>query len=251
MKHSCSLPPSFPLTAAQQDIWLDQLRVGDSPLYNIGGYVDFASPILPERVQRAVELLVAKHDALRTQLHTDANGMPRQTFANELTTDVVLHDFSALPDPQAATQALMQAQMAQPYSMTGGPLFRFFLVKLDDDHYRLGTQAHHLVLDGWGFGQMLQSLAHLYTALEHGRSVESLAPSYVVFIDADQGYLQSARYARDRAYWLGKYLVLPEPLLTPRSARCVSSSASSCPSAHWCGACVISSSRICVTNVSP
>ncbi|WP_248749120.1 non-ribosomal peptide synthetase [Pseudomonas sp. MWU15-20650] len=216
MKHSCSLPPSFPLTAAQQDIWLDQLRVGDSPLYNIGGYVDFAGPILPERVQRAVELLVAKHDALRTQLHTDANGMPRQTFANELTTDVVLHDFSALPDPQAATQALMQAQMAQPYSMTGGPLFRFFLVKLDDDHYRLGTQAHHLVLDGWGFGQMLQSLAHLYTALEHGRSVESLAPSYVDFIDADQGYLQSARYARDRAYWLGKYQVLPEPLLTPR-----------------------------------
>ena len=159
MKYSSSLPASFPLTAAQQDIWLDQLRVGDSPLYNIGGYVDFAGAVEPDLIQRAVERLVAKHDALRTQLHTDAEGMARQTFDAEWAVEVVQHDFSRLPDPQAATQALMQAQMARPYAMAGEPLFRFFLVKLDDDHYRLGTQAHHLILDGWGFGQMLQSLA--------------------------------------------------------------------------------------------
>ncbi|NVZ54246.1 amino acid adenylation domain-containing protein [Pseudomonas sp. B6002] len=216
MKHFPSLPASFPLTAAQQDIWLDQLRAGDSPLYNIGGYVDFAGAVVPELIQRAIEQLVAKHDALRTQLHSDADGLPRQTFADELPAEVALHDFSALPDPQVAAQALMHAHMARPYAMQGEPLFRFFLVKLDDSHYRLGTQAHHLILDGWGFGQMLQSLARLYTALEQGRPPESLAPSYVDFIEADQRYHQSPRYARDRAYWLDKYQALPEPLLTPR-----------------------------------
>ncbi|UII69574.1 amino acid adenylation domain-containing protein [Pseudomonas sp. HN11] len=212
MKHSSS----FPLTAAQQDIWLDQLRVGDSPLYNIGGYVDFSGPIAQDLMQRAIELLVIKHDALRTQLHTDANGLPRQTFATTLSVDLALHDFSDEPDPQAASQALMQAQMALPYRMQGAPLFRFFLVKLDDDHYRLGTQAHHLILDGWGFGQMLQSLARLYTDLDQGRQPEALAPSYIDFIDADERYQASARYPRDRGYWLDKYRVLPEPLLTPR-----------------------------------
>ncbi len=212
MKHSSS----FPLTAAQQDIWLDQLRVGDSPLYNIGGYLDFAGPVVPALIQHAVELLVAKHDALRIQLHSDAEGLPRQTFAEALPVDVALHDFCALPDPHAATQALMQAQMARPYAMAGEPLFRFFLVKLSDDHYCLGTQAHHLILDGWGFGQMLQSLARLYTDLQHGRQPELQGPSYIDFIDTDQRYHQSARYARDRAYWLDKYRVLPEPLLTPR-----------------------------------
>ncbi|MDR9878837.1 amino acid adenylation domain-containing protein [Pseudomonas allii] len=212
MKHS----PSFPLTAAQQDIWLDQLRAGDSPLYNIGGYVDFAGAIDPGLMQRAVELLVARHDALRTQLHSDADGLPRQTFAATLAVDLALHDLCASSDPQAASHALMQAQMARPYAMQGAPLFRFFLVKLDDNHYRLGTQAHHLILDGWGFGQMLQSLAQLYTALAQGRQAESPAPSYIDFIDADQHYHASARYARDRAYWLDKYRLIPEPLLTPR-----------------------------------
>jgi len=214
MKHS----PSFPLTAAQQDIWLDQLRAGDSPLYNIGGYVDFAGAVEPALMQRAIEQLVALHDALRTQLHSDADGLPRQTFAASLTVHVPLHDLCAHADPQAAAQALMQAYMARPYALDGGPLWHFFLVKLDDHHYRLGTQAHHLILDGWGFGQMLQSLAQLYSALEQGRQPECLAPSYGDFIEADQRYQASARYPRDRAYWLDRYPILPEPLLVPRHA---------------------------------
>ncbi|EZP65948.1 non-ribosomal peptide synthetase [Pseudomonas sp. RIT357] len=216
MQQFSSLPASFPLTAAQQDIWLDQLRMGDSPLYNIGGYVDFEGAVVPELIQRAVEQLVARHDALRTQLHSDDHGLPRQTFALALLTEVAQYDLSALPDPQAASQALMQAHMARPYQREGAPLFHFFLVKLADNHYRLGTQAHHVILDGWGFGQMLQSLAQLYTALEQGRSSEPAAPSYIDFIDADQRYRSSSRFLRDRAYWLDKYQVLPEPLLTPK-----------------------------------
>ncbi|MBY8945010.1 amino acid adenylation domain-containing protein [Pseudomonas sp. SH10-3B] len=225
MQHFPSPPASFPLTAAQQDIWLDQLRAGDSPLYNIGGYVDFEGPVVPELIQRAVEQLVARHDALRTQLHSDDNGLPRQTFVPAGLPQVDQHDFCALPDPEAASLALMQAHMARPYQLEGAPLFRFFLVKLDQNHYRLGTQAHHVILDGWGFGQMLQSLAHLYTALEQGRPAAPPAPSYVEFIDADQRYHASARFARDRAYWLDKYRVLPEPLFTPRpTAKAVSNS---------------------------
>ncbi|MEX5596060.1 amino acid adenylation domain-containing protein [Pseudomonas orientalis] len=216
MTQLSSPPASFPLTAAQHDIWLDQLRVGHSPLYNIGGYVDLAGAVEPALVQRAIELLVARHDALRTQLHSGADGLPRQTFAAEWAVEVPQYDFCGLPDPEAAAQSLIQAQMARPYAMSGEPLFGFFLIKLDDDHYRLGTQAHHLILDGWGFGQMLQSLAQLYTAVQHGRQPEGLAPSYIDYIDTDQRYRQSARYARDRDYWLDKYQVLPEPLLTPR-----------------------------------
>jgi arthrofactin-type cyclic lipopeptide synthetase A len=212
MKHLSSLPADFPLTAAQQDIWLDQLRQGDSPLYNIGGYVDFAGAVDHGLLQHAIEQLVAAHDALRTQLHSDANGLPRQTFADALKVELALHDFSTRPDPHGAALALIHTEMARPYAMHGEPLFRFCLIKLDAHHYRLGTQAHHLILDGWGFGQMLQSLARLYS----GQAVSSPATSYVHFIDADQRYQHSARYARDRAYWLDKYRTLPEPLLTPR-----------------------------------
>lgn len=88
--------------------------------------MDFAGALVPELIQRAVELLVAKHDALRIQLHTDTDGLPRQTFDAALTVQVQRHDFCALADPQAASQALMHAQMARPYALSGEPLSRFF-----------------------------------------------------------------------------------------------------------------------------
>ncbi|AZC38062.1 non-ribosomal peptide synthetase [Pseudomonas chlororaphis] len=209
---------AFALTAAQRDIWLDQLSRGDSPLYNIGGYVELAGPFSAELIQQAIELLVRKHDALRTVLLPDAgsDGLPLQRFAQSMPVEVPLEDLSAHPEPLAAAQALIRQRMEEPYPFDGGPLFRFFLVRLDARHHLLGTQAHHLILDGWGFGQMLQSLGGIYSALQAGRRPELSAPSYVEFIRDDARYHDSPRYLRDRAYWQDKYRTLPEPLLMPR-----------------------------------
>ncbi|EPM67790.1 non-ribosomal peptide synthetase SyfA, partial [Pseudomonas syringae pv. actinidiae ICMP 18804] len=47
-----SVAPTFPLTAAQRDIWLDQISRGDSPLYNIGGYMQVTGPMDAQALQR-------------------------------------------------------------------------------------------------------------------------------------------------------------------------------------------------------
>ena len=112
----------FPLTAAQRDIWLDQLRLGDSPLYNIGGYIELTGTVNPALIQRANEHLVAKHDALRTVLQVAADGLPRQAFAEAMVVSVPQHDVSRQPDPRAAAEALLQAQMARAYAMLIGIL---------------------------------------------------------------------------------------------------------------------------------
>jgi len=215
--HSADKPlQTFALSTAQRDIWLDQLSRGDSPLYNIGGYVELTGRLDPALIQQAVELLVEKHDALRTRLLAGPDGLPLQAFPHTVAVQVPLHDFADRPDPQAAAQALMQQQMEQVYALEHGPLFRFFLVRLNDRHHLLGTQAHHLILDGWGFGQLLQSLGEIYSALERQQPVNRAAPSYIDFIHDDARYHDSDRYARDRAYWLDKYQTVPEPLLAPR-----------------------------------
>ncbi|WP_448695033.1 amino acid adenylation domain-containing protein [Pseudomonas moraviensis] len=209
---------TFALTAAQRDIWLDQLSRGDSPLYNIGGYVELNGPLDPAVMQAALQSLVANNDALRTVLlpGAGADGMPLQTFASTMPVAVPLFDLSALDDAQAAAQALVKQQMQQVYRLDGEPLFRFCLIRLDEERHWLATQAHHLILDGWGFGQMLKSLGEIYTALSEGQPATLSAPSYVDFIADDARYQGSDRHARDRAYWLDKYRTPPEPLLMPR-----------------------------------
>ncbi len=208
----------FPLTAAQRDIWLDQISHGDSPLYNVGGYVKLVGHVDLDLLHRAFEQLVAAHDALRTVLlpGAGADGLPMQRYADFIPVSMPLHDLRDHPERISAAQALIREQMQRPYALDGSPLFRFCLVRADEDQYWLGIQAHHLILDGWGFGQLLKSLAEQYTALCEGDSLDLQGPSYGDFITDDARYHDSPRYARDKAYWLDKYRDLPEPLLVSR-----------------------------------
>ena len=209
---------TYPLTAAQLDIWLDQLSRGDSPLYNIGGYLELSGPLDPARMQAALEGLVARHDALRTVLLPGAgvDGLPLQRFARAWPVPMPIHDVSAQADPESAARALVQARIDQPFVLGGGCLFRFLLIRLDDERHWLSVQAHHLIIDGWSFGEMFKSLDDIYNALANGQPAPASAPSYLDFIADDTRYRASPRYALDRRYWLDKYRQLPEPLLLPR-----------------------------------
>ncbi|MDP9518824.1 non-ribosomal peptide synthetase [Pseudomonas protegens] len=208
----------LPLTTGQRDIWLDQLSRGDSPLYNIGGYADLKGPFQPELMQRTVEALVRKHDVLRTVLSLEgsSDGLPLQYFDRDWPVQLAFHDLSAEADPLATALARIHWQMQQPFKLSGERLCRFSLFRLSPEHHLMQAEAHHLILDGWGFAQLSQSLGSLYSALARGEQPGPGAPSFVDFIEDDARYQQSSRYARDRDYWLAKYQSLPEPLLRPR-----------------------------------
>ncbi|WP_122314588.1 non-ribosomal peptide synthetase [Pseudomonas cichorii] len=208
----------FPLTAAQRDIWLDQISRGDSPLYNVGGYLNLTGPLDPAMLQRALEQLVAAHQGLRTVLlpGAAADGLPQQTYAASMPVPMPIHDLSGQPDPLAAAHALTREYMQRPYVLNGSPLFNFYLLRLDADHHWMISLAHHLILDGWGFGQQIKSLGEHYTALVEGSELEFQGQDYSNFIKEDAHYNASPRYARDKAYWLEKYRNLPEPLLVSR-----------------------------------
>ncbi|MFK3909417.1 amino acid adenylation domain-containing protein [Pseudomonas monteilii] len=215
-----SVTEVLPLTAAQRDIWLDQIGHGDSPLYTIGGYVDLQGPLRPELLERALADLLRAHEALRTVLVPPAPGsdarLPGQRFVADLSVDLPLHDLSEACDPVAAAQAQVRTALQHHHALDGGPLLHFSLVRLAADRHWLITHAHHLILDGWGFGQMLKALGEHYTALSQHQPLPGVASSYAAFVADDQRYQASERYQRDKAYWLDKYRHLPAPLLTPR-----------------------------------
>ncbi|MCU7645699.1 non-ribosomal peptide synthetase [Pseudomonas piscis] len=210
--------PGLPLTAGQRDIWLDQLSRGDSPLYNIGGYAELRGPFRPELMQRTVELVVARHDVLRTVLSREGSqdGLPLQYFDRHWPVQLRFHDLSDAADPLAAARVQIQGQMQQPFALEGQRLCRFSLFRLGPEHHLMQVEAHHLILDGWGFAQLSQALGEVYGALLQGAQPAMEAPSFSDFVEDDGRYHQSSRYQRDRDYWLAKYHSVPEPLLRPR-----------------------------------
>uniref|UniRef100_UPI0006D8AD5A non-ribosomal peptide synthetase n=1 Tax=Pseudomonas mediterranea TaxID=183795 RepID=UPI0006D8AD5A len=218
MNQSLELAATYPLTASQRDIWLDQMTKGDSPLYTMGGYLHIQGAVDPDRMQQAVELLVRKHDALRTVLHCDVggDGVPMQTLVESLEVRVPLIDFSNRPEPQTAAQTWVQQGLEVAFELEKGPLFRFYLIKLNDASFYFVVNLHHIIQDGWGINLMLASLSDLYNALEENREPDLSAPSYAGFIEDDARYHDSDRFQRDQAYWLDKYRDVPDPLFTAR-----------------------------------
>ncbi|WP_226489325.1 syringopeptin non-ribosomal peptide synthetase SypA [Pseudomonas sp. B20] len=206
------------LTAAQRNIWLDQMTQGDSPLYNIGGHLEIDGALDYELFQRAVDLLIAKHDALRMVLldQRDEEGVPLQAFATSMPMPVTPIDLQGQDDPFQAAECWMQRQLERAFRLDGEPLFRIHLLKLEAQRFYCMIYAHHIALDGWGMDGLCASLSELYNALHDQQTPDLTAPSYVDFIQDDSQYRGSRRFALDQAYWLDKYRDIPEPLLVPR-----------------------------------
>ncbi|MCF5332404.1 syringopeptin non-ribosomal peptide synthetase SypA, partial [Pseudomonas syringae] len=206
------------LTAAQRNIWLDQMTQGDSPLYNIGGHLEIDGALDYELFQRAVDLLIAKHDALRMVLldQRDEEGVPLQAFATSMPMPVTPIDLQGQDDPFQAAEHWMQRQLERAFRLDGEPLFRIHLLKLEAQRFYCMIYAHHIALDGWGIDGLCASLSELYNALHDQHTPDLTAPSYVDFIKDDSQYRGSRRFALDQTYWLDKYRDIPEPLLMPR-----------------------------------
>ncbi len=209
---------AFALTAAQRNIWLDQMTQGDSPLYNIGGYMEINGPLDSDLFMQAMGLLIEKHDALRMVLldQRDEEGVPLQSFATSMPMPVTPLDLQGQDDPHQAAEHWVQAQLEQAFKLEGGPLFRMHFLKLEAQRFYFVFYAHHIALDGWSIDGVSKSLSDIYNALCDQHTPDLAAPSYIDFIEDDCQYRGSRRFTLDQAYWLDKYRDIPEPLLVPR-----------------------------------
>lgn len=206
----------YSFSSPQREIWFGQMLHPEVPLYNVGGYVQINGAIDPVLFESAVNLLVQRHEALRTVLVPGTEEIPMQTFLEDLPVTVPVHDFSGENNPRPSALAWMQQQFVLHFDWYEKPLFHFALLKIDDNCFFVLMKYHHLIVDGWAFSLITQSLAEIYTQLIQGRKIEGAAPSYLAFIENDRAYIESGRYEVDRQYWLEKYRTLPEPLFTPR-----------------------------------
>lgn len=208
--------PAFPLSSAQREIWFDQMLHPDMPLYNVGGYLHIPGVINVELFAQAVQLLVQKHDALRTVLleASDEDGLPLQTFVPLLAVDVGFRDFASVRKSFEEAVVWMQARLEEPFALTQLPLFRCDLLKLADDDYYCLLQYHHLIADGWGLALVARSLADIYSALVAGTAPVMGSPSYAEFICNDRSYVESPAFQCDRDFWLVQYPSPPDHVLT-------------------------------------
>jgi amino acid adenylation domain-containing protein/non-ribosomal peptide synthase protein (TIGR01720 family) len=141
--------------------WFLETHAGAPGHFNNAVLLAAAEPVDAAALQRAVESVVAKHDALRLALDL-AGPAPRQRFAATLEVPV---EFVV-----CASVALMTAHataLQATFDVTKPPLLRVVLYRLREGD-RVLLLCHHLVIDGVSWRIWLEDLSEAYAVARVG-----------------------------------------------------------------------------------
>jgi len=200
----------FPLSFAQARLWfLDRLHPGNV-FYTIDVALRLDFAVDPALMQRCVDEVVARHEALRTTFEP-RQGQPVQVVHPHVPVRVATVDVSDVPDPQGAAVRVATAQARTPFDLRAGPLLRVTLVRLGSSRWVLAVAVHHIVADGWSMRVLFAEVAALYTA--HARH-EDVPLADIAVQYPDYALWQRERLSGDHldahlGYWTDQLAGLP------------------------------------------
>jgi amino acid adenylation domain-containing protein len=214
---SNSLAAEVETTVPQRGIFLSsRLSESLSASYNESVTVHFTGTISIEKMSRAIERLIERHDALRASF--DESGLSMK-IVSQLRIPVPVTDLSAIkgsPEQEDRLRKLISDETARPFPLPGGPLLRAQIILLHSDRASVIFTGHHIICDGWSLDVLIHDLCALY-AEEISGSVTSLEParSYAEYAQAVNARQQSDEFREASQYWHAKFkdgfpvLVLP------------------------------------------
>src|ERR1043166_3511823 len=215
----------FPVSFAQQRLWfLDQLQPG-SPFYNLPLVISIKGNLNVDALQRTLNEVVGRHEALRTTFSAGPNG-PTQIVAKTAEVTLPRIELSSLPPSEhdAAVAKLAREEARRPFDLSAGPLLRASLLALDANRHVLFLTMHHIVSDGWSLGVLFRELASIYKAFAAGEPspLPPLPIQYADFAVWQRETLDGPALRRQFDYWKAKLsngaAVLDLPADKPRPA---------------------------------
>ena len=202
---------SYPLTIPQKEIWFSQMLAPESYEYNIGGDCLLQGIIDPGRLAQAINHVIKTTDALRLRFYTDENLLPRQYVSDECDSGFTFIDLSDTKGAQQEAERILYKTLETPFELTDAPLFRFKLIKKASREFVYVFFFHHLVTDGWSISLINNLIAENYNLSLQDQPSTGEQDSYLAFIEEDQHYRESDRYLTQKAFWLEKLKIVPEP----------------------------------------
>ncbi|HEX7242090.1 MAG TPA: amino acid adenylation domain-containing protein, partial [Longimicrobiaceae bacterium] len=209
----------FPLSFAQQRLWfIDQLEPG-SAVYNMPFALRVRGAVRVEALERALEMLVERHESLRTVFRRAGDGEPVQVVRPPWAPPVPVEDLRALPaaEREAELRRLATAEAERPFDLAEGPLVRAFLARLDEEEWGMFFTMHHIVSDGWSMAVLVREVSELYGALSEGRepALPDLPVQYADFAVWQRDWLVGETLEAQLAWWRGALAGAPPALELP------------------------------------
>ncbi|QCU32313.1 amino acid adenylation domain-containing protein [Burkholderia pseudomallei] len=197
------------LSLAQQRLWFLTQLEGVSEAYHMSGAVRLDGPLNREVLQRALNRIVMRHEALRTCFARE-EGEPIQVIQPHADLTVSYHDLREAKsirheaeNREQRAKDLSQAHASAPFDLSRDLPVRVLLLQLADEAHVVQVVMHHIASDGWSVGVFLQELSALYGSFiaEQGDPLAPLPLQYADYAAWQRRWLASGQLEKQGAFW--------------------------------------------------
>ncbi len=190
----------YPLSYGQKALYFLYLNSPESPAYNVSFSARIISPLNIEALRKALQKLVNRNSALRTNYKLD-DGKPVQIVHGYQEVLVNQTDVSSLSENEIRDFVLKKSR--EPFDLESGRVFRVDLFSKSADDHILLICIHHISTDARSIEIMMDVLGELYKS-ELNDSSESNSSSdkqYHEFVSAQEKFVNSPKAQSQLDYW--------------------------------------------------
>ncbi|AUG24826.1 non-ribosomal peptide synthetase [Burkholderia pseudomallei] len=190
------------LSLAQQRLWFLTQLEGVSEAYHMSGAVRLDGPLNREVLQRALNRIVMRHEALRTCFVRE-EGEPIQVIQPHADLTMSYHDLREAEQSEQQAKNLSQAHASAPFDLSRDLPVRVLLLQLADEAHVVQVVMHHIASDGWSVGVFLQELSALYGSFiaEQDDPLAPLPLQYADYAAWQRRWLASGQLEKQGAFW--------------------------------------------------
>jgi len=187
---------TYPLTGPQMNIWqLDQVNPENKTLNTVYSALKLPKNIDLKLLDKTLNKVKEFNDSLRLRFIVDDNNEIVQYVENfeYKPSRIIHHNSESILD-------VIENEKDDILSVTG-KLNELAIIVTPSNSFVL-YKTHHILSDGWGMTQVADQIKEIYYLLENGEDLSDYKkPSYIDFINREQEYLKSSRFAKDISFW--------------------------------------------------
>ena len=202
----------YKLTHPQKRIWyIDKINT-NSPLHNIGGCLSIYEDIDVKVMKQTINLIIKNNDGLRLRVSERENEPVQyvKDFENE---NIDFLDFSNYESPQKEHETWSNELFKKCFNLEDSKLYYFAIYKISEKKYGILLNIHHIISDGWSISLIQKQMCNIYRKLMNKEEIYIAHYSYLDFIKAEEEYLNSERFIKNKNFWKDKFSDVPEEFL--------------------------------------
>ncbi|WP_298510750.1 MupA/Atu3671 family FMN-dependent luciferase-like monooxygenase [uncultured Kordia sp.] len=192
---------SYPLTSAQNRMWILHQLQGSSAAYTIPRSFEILGPLELSLLEEAFQQMMVRHESLRTYFEAETDREIRQYI---VPVDFINFSLEVIQTDEVGAKQIISDVYNHSFSLPETPLWKVNVFQLTEECHVVSLIMHHIISDGWSIEIFIKEVFQIYTSLKNGQAINlpELMIQYKDYAVWNEKQRLDASYKEAAEYWM-------------------------------------------------